>query len=301
MSAQVRRAQRLVGISRSWWGVREPCLHAGEHAALWRSSVRARPPPAFARISTQQSPAATKIAKAQEHCLRIATADCVRPFAACGSGRALSSSSSPPAAEAAGAGGAAYLFSGVKSSAFADSYQEALKICITDTMAQLELKGCTDSHKVVSVLWVSDNEQLPMQSDGSNGGVIYEERGPTFLESIHQLLPPLLSRNTVAAVAAPFKTASDARRAENPPATPATPDTSAETPPTWPPTPPVFSNKPVCLCVRVCACARQLRLCFQTSRRSVDSCSPSPLHSPNLFIKKDRQTAEVTRWILFFR
>ena len=94
-----------------------------------------------------------------------------------------------------------------KASAFADTHTEALDRCVEQVMDQLRRKGCTESDKIVSVLWVSENNQLPLQSDGSCGGVIYEdgERGPTFLESIHGTLPRALSRHLIAAVAMPFK------------------------------------------------------------------------------------------------
>lgn len=183
-----------------------------------------------------RSPAAQVAARAQSPGSNVAHA---RPSAAFGGWRGVSSSSSSSsyqAAVVAGAGDVPFVLSGVKSSAFADSYKEAVQSCVTDTMAQLHSGGCTDSHKVVSVLWVSDNQQLPMQSDGSNGGVIYEERGPTFLESVHELLPPLLSRNIIAAIASPFKTGGDTRQVDKPAA--------EESQPALPPTPPVFSNKP---------------------------------------------------------
>ena len=81
-----------------------------------------------------------------------------------------------------------------------------------------------------------------MQSDGSAGGVIDEERGPTFLQSIRALLPPALSQRLVAAVAVPFKPVLEA------PAPPAATGSEqggdeGEARRSLPPTPPPFSNK----------------------------------------------------------
>ena len=90
-----------------------------------------------------------------------------------------------------------------------------------------------------------------MKSDGSSGGVIDEERGPTFLQSIHTLLPPALSRRLIAAIATPFKPIVDIPQAPAPPpaADPSSDSASkqgeeTETSRNWPPTPPPFSNKP---------------------------------------------------------
>ncbi len=89
-----------------------------------------------------------------------------------------------------------------------------------------------------------------MKSDGSSGGVIDEERGPTFLQSIHTLLPPALSRRLIAAIAAPFKPIVSTPQAPAPPpaADPSSDSASkqgeeTETSRNWPPTPPPFSNK----------------------------------------------------------
>jgi len=51
-------------------------------------------------------------------------------------------------------------FATCKSTAYADTYQEALVACTQDIMAQLRKKGHADSHKIISVLWLSENKQV---------------------------------------------------------------------------------------------------------------------------------------------
>ena len=97
-------------------------------------------------------------------------------------------------------------------------------------------------------VWLNDNPLQPLKADGTSGGVIDEERGPTFLESLQSILPPQLSHPLIAGIASPFPSLN----APSPPphASPDAPDPAAPSdgdadrpmaanaPPTPPPTPP---------------------------------------------------------------
>ena len=97
-------------------------------------------------------------------------------------------------------------------------------------------------------VWLNDNPLQPLKADGTSGGVIDEERGPTFLESLQSILPPQLSHPLIAGIASPFPSL----HAPSPPphaspdvrdpAAPADADAdrpmAATAPPTAPPPPP---------------------------------------------------------------
>lgn len=55
-------------------------------------------------------------------------------------------------------------FAMAKSARYADSHEQALAQCVEDVMGQLQRKGCADAHNIVSVLWVSENNQVPHTS-----------------------------------------------------------------------------------------------------------------------------------------
>lgn len=58
----------------------------------------------------------------------------------------------------------AHGFAMAKSTRYADSHEQALAQCVEDVMGQLQRKGCADAHNIVSVLWVSENNQVPHTS-----------------------------------------------------------------------------------------------------------------------------------------
>ena len=58
----------------------------------------------------------------------------------------------------------AHGFAMAKSARYADSHEQALVQCVDDVMGQLQRKGCADAHNIVSVLWVSENNQVPHTS-----------------------------------------------------------------------------------------------------------------------------------------
>ena len=103
------------------------------------------------------------------------------------------------------------------------------------------------SHTLTQV-WLNDNPLQPLKADGTSGGVIDEERGPTFLESLQSILPPQLSHPLIAGIAAPFPNlhapsppphaSPDAPDPAAPPDADADRPMAATAPPTAPPPPP---------------------------------------------------------------